>query len=207
MPVVSVMIDGGAATASAPLGPALGPLGINIGEVVAEINKKTAGFKGMKVPVKVFVDSATKKFEISVGFPPVSALIKKEAGLAKAAKDPKSEKAGELSIEQVIAIANKKMESLSSYTIKSAVNEVLGACNSMGIHVEGKRAVETIKEVKAGAFDSILSAPAATEPAAEPAAKPAEPVPEAEKPAEGPKPEPAGEKKPVEKAEKKGENA
>ncbi len=157
MPVVSVMVEGGAATASAPLGPALGPLGINIGEVVAEINKKTAEFKGMKVPVKISVDSATKKFEIEVGFPPVSALIKKEAGIDKAAKDPKGEKAAELSMSQVVSIAKKKMEGLSSYSLKSAVNEVLGACNSMGVHVEGKRACEIIKEVKSGAFDSIIS--------------------------------------------------
>ncbi len=158
MPVVSVMVDGGAATASAPLGPALGPLGINIGEVVAEINKKTAEFKGMKVPVKVTVDSATKKFEIEVGFPPVSALIKKEASLEKAAKDPKREKAGELTMQQVKSIALKKMQGLSSSNIKSAVKEVLGACNSMGVHVEGKRAVKAIKEVDAGAFDSMLAA-------------------------------------------------
>ncbi len=70
--VIEALIDGGKASAAPPLGPALGPMGVNIGQVIAEINKKTEHFKGMQVPVKVIVDKETKSFEITVGTPPAS---------------------------------------------------------------------------------------------------------------------------------------
>ncbi|MBI3035213.1 50S ribosomal protein L11, partial [Candidatus Woesearchaeota archaeon] len=74
---VEALVEGGKATAAPPLGPALGPLGVNIGQIVSDINKKTSVFNGMQVPVKVIVNMDTKKFEISVGTPPASALILK----------------------------------------------------------------------------------------------------------------------------------
>src|SRR5512137_764199 len=97
---VEALVEGGKATAAPPLGPALGPLGVNIGKVVAEINKKTEAFKGMKVPVKVSVDTATKEFTISVVTPPAAQLIKTEAGLEKASGRPNTERVGDLRIEQ-----------------------------------------------------------------------------------------------------------
>ena len=81
---VDALINGGKASAAPPLGPALGPLGVNIGQVIAEINSKTAAFDGMQVPVSVEVDTDTKEFTISIGTPPASALIKQEAGIKKA---------------------------------------------------------------------------------------------------------------------------
>ncbi|MCR4369244.1 MAG: 50S ribosomal protein L11, partial [archaeon] len=78
MAEISALIEGGKATAGAPLGPALGPLGVNIGEIVAKINEKTKSYAGMKVPVTIEVDSK-KHYEITVGSPPTSALITKEA--------------------------------------------------------------------------------------------------------------------------------
>ena len=80
---VDALVEGGKASAAPPLGPALGPLGVNIGQVVAEINKKTADFKGMQVPVKVIIDTDTKEFEIKIGTPPAAELIKQEAGIKK----------------------------------------------------------------------------------------------------------------------------
>ena len=79
--IVEAMVEGGKATAGPPIGPALGPLGVNIGEVISSVNQKTQAFKGMKVPVKVIVDIESKEFEIQVGTPPVSQLIKKEIGV------------------------------------------------------------------------------------------------------------------------------
>ena len=67
---VEVLIEGGKATAAPPLGPALGPMGVNIGEVVAQINTKTQDFKGMQVPVTVAINTDSKEFTISVGTPP-----------------------------------------------------------------------------------------------------------------------------------------
>ena len=69
---VEALVDGGKASAAPPLGPALGPMGVNIGQVIAEINKKTDAFKGMKVPVTVLIDKETKEFSIEIGTPPTS---------------------------------------------------------------------------------------------------------------------------------------
>lgn len=150
--VVEALVEGGKATAGPPLGPALGPMGINIGQVISEINKKTADFKGMSVPVKVLIDKDTKTFEVTVGTPPASALIKKEAGIEKGASNPLTEKVADLRIEQVIKIAKMKEDSLLGKDNFGRVKEVLGTCQSMGILVEGKSAHETIEAVNNGAF-------------------------------------------------------
>lgn len=155
---VETLVNGGQATAAPPLGPALGPLGVNIGQVVAKINEKTAEFKGMQVPVKVVVDSDTKEFDITVGTPPASALIKKEAGIAKGAGNPKADKVADLKIEQVIKIAKMKEGNLLGKDNFSKVKEIIGTCNSMGVLVEGKPAVETIRNINAGSFKDKIAA-------------------------------------------------
>ena|SRR3989338_295859 len=155
---VDALVDGGKATAGPPLGPALGPLGINIGQVISEINKKTADFKGMRVPVKVIVDKDDKSFEITVGTPPASALIKKEAGIEKAASNPLTEKVADLKIEQIIKISKMKESSLLGKDNFGRVKEIIGTCQSMGILVEGKPAHEMIDAINAGQFkDKIIS--------------------------------------------------
>jgi len=155
---VEIMIEGGKATAAPPLGPAMGPLGVNIGQVVQDINKKTADFKGMKVPVKVVVDKDTKEYTITIGTPPASALIKKEAGVKTAAGNPLKEKVADLKIEQVIKIAKMKADSLLGKNAVSRVKEICGTCDSMGIMVEGKQARETIHDINNGSFlDKIKS--------------------------------------------------
>jgi large subunit ribosomal protein L11 len=96
---VEILIDGGKATPGPPLGPAIGPLGINMMQVVEEINKKTADFEGMKVPVKVIVDIGTKEFEVTVGTPPTTALIIDELNLDKGSQDPGLDKVADLKVE------------------------------------------------------------------------------------------------------------
>lgn len=149
---IEVYVEGGKATAAPPLGPALGPMGVNIGQVVSEINKKTAEFRGMQVPVKVIIDSDTKTFEITVGTPPASALIKKEAGIEKGAGNPLTDKVADLRIEQVIKIAKMKQDSLLGKNNFMRVKEIIGTCNSMGVMVEGKPANETILDINSGKF-------------------------------------------------------
>ena len=83
--IINAIVDGGKATAGPPLGPALGPLGVNAGQVIAKINEATKDFAGMKVPVKVIVDTETKEFRVEVGTPPTAELIKKEAKIEKGA--------------------------------------------------------------------------------------------------------------------------
>jgi len=155
---VETLVEGGKASAAPPLGPALGPLKVNIGQVIAEINKKTEAFKGMKVPVKVIVDTETKEFTIEVGTPPASQLIKKELNLKSAAGIPNKDYVANLAIEQVIKIAKMKQDALFVNNLTSAVNTICGSCNSMGILVEGKTGMEAIKDIKAGKFDKEIQA-------------------------------------------------
>ncbi|MBD3210845.1 50S ribosomal protein L11 [Candidatus Micrarchaeota archaeon] len=155
MKTIDVIVEGGKATAGPPLAPALAPMGINIGEVVAKINEETKDFAGMKVPVKVSVDPATKEFEIEVGSPPTGEIIKKEAGVDKGAGNREAP-AGDLSLEAAVKIARAKSNSLGS-GLKEKLKEVLGTCLSMGITVEGKNARDAIKEVEEGKHDSLLT--------------------------------------------------
>lgn len=140
---IESLVDGGKASAGPPLGPALGPMGVNIGAVIAAINEKTRDMAGMKVPVKVIVDTDTKEFEIEVGTPPTSALIKKELNLKKASQTPGKERLADLTVEQARKIAKIKFGSDD----ESAMNQVEGTARSMGISV-GKGAV-TEEERKA----------------------------------------------------------
>ena len=156
MTEIKVLVEGGKASAGAPLGPALGPLGVNIGDVVAQINEKTSSYVGMKVPVIVDVNASTKSFEIFVGSPPTSALIKKEIGIDKGSSNPKSEIKGNISMQQIKNVVGMKIEKLASYKMKSAAKEIIGVCNSMGLTVEGKPAKEAIKEINEGKFNDLL---------------------------------------------------
>lgn len=155
---IETLVDGGKATAGPPLGPALGPIGVNIGQVIAKINEKTADFKGMKVPVKVIVDKDTKEFEVTVGTPPASALIKKEAGIAKGASNPKTDIVADIKIEQAIKVSKMKESSLLGKDNFQRIKEIIGTCQSMGIMVEGMKAHDAIEAVNKGKWkDKIES--------------------------------------------------
>ncbi len=154
---VMALIVGGEANAGPPLGPALGPLGVNVMAVVKKINESTAEYKGMRVPVKISVDTETKSFEVEVGVPTTSALLVKEAGIEKGSGNPGANKVGNLSMEQIAKIAKIKLAGSYAVTLKSAVREVLGSCVSMGINVDGRNPKVVLKEVDEGRWDSQLS--------------------------------------------------
>jgi large subunit ribosomal protein L11 len=135
---IEALVDAGEASAGPPLGPALGPLGINIKEVIDKINAETDVFKGMKVPVKVTIDTTSKTFEIEVGTPPTSSLIKKELNLEKGSSSSRTEKVGDLSMNQVEKIVKMKGQSILGKSLKESVKEILGTCVSMGVTVDGK---------------------------------------------------------------------
>jgi large subunit ribosomal protein L11 len=149
---IKLLVEGGKANPGPPLGPALGPLGVNVAQVVQKINQETAKFSGMKVPVILTVDKKTKEFQIEVGSPPVSVLVKKELGLEKGAKTPGKETVGNLSLSQVIQIAKQK----GGRDLKAKVKEVLGTCKSMGVTVEGKDPVEVQREIEEGRYEEEL---------------------------------------------------
>ncbi len=154
---LEVLVDGGKATPGAPLGPALGPLGVNIVEIIKAINEKTKAFEGMKVPVTLVVDPKSKAYTITVGTPPTSALIVKELGIEKGSGDAGKTRVGNLSLSQAIKVANMKTDVMQGKGLKARVLEVVGTCVSMGVTVEGKPAKETAKEIKAGRFDAKLA--------------------------------------------------
>lgn len=153
---IKVLIEGGKATAAPPLGPALGPMGVNIGQIVTDINKKTSSFKGMQVPVTVTVDKDSKEFEIAIGTPPASGLIKKEAGIEKGSGNPLQDKIANLRIENIIKIAKMKESSLLGKTLKEKVKEVIGTCNSMGVMVGGVSGKEAMVHVEEGKYDKEI---------------------------------------------------
>jgi large subunit ribosomal protein L11 len=153
---VNALVPGGQATAGPPLGPALGPLGVNVLAIVNKINEVTKSFAGMKVPVKITVDTETKEFEVVVGTPTMSALIVSELGIEKGSGDPKTEKIGNLSLEQIVRIARVKHHELLARNLKAAVKEVLGTCVSMGVTVENKDPREIQVEIDEGKHDVSL---------------------------------------------------
>ena len=153
---VEVLVNGGQASAAPPLGPALGPLGVNIVAIVNKINELTKDYAGMKVPVKVIVNTEDKTFEITVGTPTASALIVAELKIEKGSGTPNTVKVGDLSMEQMVRIAKIKGPQLLATNIKDATKELLGTCVSMGVTVEGKDPREVQKEVDEGKFDDML---------------------------------------------------
>lgn len=143
---IELLVDGGKASAAPPLGPTLAPMKVNVGNVVAEINKKTADMAGMKVPVKVNVDPDTKEFDIEVGTPPVSALIKKELGIEKGSSEAGKARVGDLTEDQVKKISRIKFDSED----KRYTEMIKGTARSMGITVgEGAVTAEEIEKEKA----------------------------------------------------------
>ncbi|HHI00826.1 50S ribosomal protein L11 [Thermococcus aggregans] len=155
--IVEVLVEGGKATPGPPLGPAIGPLGLNVKQVVDRINEATKDFAGMQVPVKIIVDPVTRQFEIEVGTPPVSQLIKKELGLEKGSSEPTRNIVGNLTMEQVIKIAKAKKQQMLAADLKAAAKEVIGTALSMGVTVEGKDPREVQKEIDEGVYDEVFA--------------------------------------------------
>lgn len=153
---IEALVEGGQASAGPPLGPALGPMGINVGEVVSEINKETSDYEGMTVPVKVIVEEETGEFEIEVGSPPTTALIKNTLGIEKGSDDLEDAPVANLSIEQALEVAQKKRGSILAKNKKKAVKEVIGTCVSMGVQVEDKDPREVQREIEEGKYDDTL---------------------------------------------------
>lgn len=152
---ISAIVDGGKASSGPPLGPALGPLGINTQIVVAEINKQTAAFAGMKVPISVIVDTKTKGYKIEVKSPPTAELLKKEAGIQKGA-GTREAPAGNIIMEKVIVVAKQKASFSLSKNMTETVREVLGTCVSMGLTVDGKNPKQVLKDIDAGKYKLVI---------------------------------------------------
>jgi len=154
---LKLLVDGGAMKPGPAVSQKLGPAGVNINEVISKVNEATANFKGMQVPVEVVVDLGTKKFEINVFSPPISGLIKKEAGIQKASGRQSQIKAANLSIEQIIKIANTKLPNLLCKDLRAAVKITVGSCVSLGILIENNPAKQVMKDIESGKYDKEIS--------------------------------------------------
>lgn len=151
---VKAIVDGGKASAGPPLGPALGPLGVNVKKVIEEINISTKGFAGMKVPivVKVFPN---RTFEIEVKTPTTAALLLKEVGASKGASEH-VESIGNIDFKAIVEIAEMKKKNMLSVDLKNATKEVAGTCLSCGITIDDKKPQEIFKAIDAGEYDSFF---------------------------------------------------
>jgi len=154
---ISSLVTGGEASAGPPLGPALGPMGVNILQIISAINEQTKEFQGMKIPVTVVVDADTKKWEIEVGIPSASALLLKDAGIQKGSGTSGTEWVGEVSVDMIAKIAKVKLETSYASSLKSVAKQIVGTCVSLGIKVEGKTPKEFTAEIDEGKWDSKLN--------------------------------------------------
>ena len=151
------LVEGGKASAGPPIGPALGPLGINVLEVVKKINELTKEFSGMRVPVKVTVNVERKTFDVEVGTPTTAALIIRELKAEKGSGQAGREYIGSIPFEAVVKIAALKRKDIGAKTLKAAVKSVVGTCQSMGVKIDGKTPKEVLAEIEAGVYDEVIS--------------------------------------------------
>lgn len=153
---INTLVEGGSASAGPPLGPELGPLPADVGEVVSAINEKTSEFDGMEVPVDVEVDEDTGDFTVEVGKPPVAQLIFDELGIDGGSGEPNLNKVADMDFETACKIARMKASDLLAMDLRGAVKEVIGSAHSAGITIDGKEAVEVHQEIDDGKYDDQL---------------------------------------------------
>ena len=153
---VSTLVTGGQASAGPPLGPALGPMGVNVMQVITAINEKTKDFEGMKVPVTVSIDPSTKKWEIEVGIPSSAALLLKEAGIQKGSGTPTTNWVADVKFDTIVKVAKTKLGASYATSLKSVAKEIIGTCVSLGVKIEGKTPKELTAEINAGKWDEKL---------------------------------------------------
>jgi large subunit ribosomal protein L11 len=156
---IDALVEGGKASAGPPIGPALGPTGVNLLQVVQKINELSKPFTGMKVPVKIIVDTKTKQYDIQLGIPPTSALLLRELENVQkgSGESGRGKSVGNLDFEKIIKVAKMKKDKLLSTNLKNAAKEIIGTCMSIGVMVNGKTPKEVLKDIDNGVFDAQLS--------------------------------------------------
>ncbi len=153
---IKLLIDGGDMKPGPAIAQQLGPIGINMGQVISKVNEATKEFKGMKVPVNLEINEKTKEFTVQTSSPPTSELIKKELNLEKGTSAHKIQKVGNASIEDIIKITKIKYSDMLEKEFKTAVKSVLGTCASIGILVENQNSNELIRKIESGRFEEEI---------------------------------------------------
>ena len=134
---IKLQIKGGAANPSPPVGPALGSKGVNIMDFCKQFNARTKDKAGKVLPVIITV-YGDKSFDFVVKQPPVAVQLKEAAKLQSGSAEPNRKKVGQVTWDQVKAIAEDKMPDLNCFTLESAMRMVAGTARSMGINVVGE---------------------------------------------------------------------
>jgi large subunit ribosomal protein L11 len=147
------IVNGGRASGGPPIGPAIGPMGVNIMQIVNEINSKTAEYDGLPVPVEVVIETDTKQFQVNVGMLTTFALISQATGIDKGSGEPNREFAANLTFDQLVNIAKKKSNGIYAASLKAAVREVLGTCQSAGVTVDGMHAKQVQEAIASGEYN------------------------------------------------------
>ncbi len=131
---IKVQVTGGQATPAPPVGTALGPHGVNIGQFVQQFNEKTRDMMGVTVPVVITVYN-DRSFDFILKSPPAAVLLKKAAGIAKGSGNPLKNKVGSVTVAQLEEIAKTKINDLNAGSIGQARRMIAGTARSMGIEV------------------------------------------------------------------------
>ena len=137
-------------------GPSVGPTGINIKDVVDEINKQTTIFRGLTVPVRIECDPETKEFEIFIETPSTASLLLKEVGTEKGSSIASEQKIGNLTIDQIQNVVDQKREKFLEKTYKASVKTVLGTALSVGLTVDGEDPRIIQKRIDNGDYDDKI---------------------------------------------------
>jgi len=156
METVEVLVEGGNASPGPPLGPKLGPLGVNIQKIVSAINEETESFEGMQVPVTLEIDTDTNEFEVEVGTPPTAALVLQQAGIEQGSGEPQEDFVGDITVEDAKKIADMKRGDMLGKTVKARVKEVVGTCVSMGVTFDGADPRDAIGSLESGSYNDEL---------------------------------------------------
>ncbi len=153
---IDLLVDGGKAVVTPALAQKLGPMKININNVITSINQKTKDFGGIRVPVKLEINADTNEVGVKVGTPSIAALVKKELKLELGAKGEAGKRGkeivGNLNFEQLVKITKAK----GFYDIAAGTKQVLGTCKSMGVTVDGADPRDIIKKIGAGEYKNSL---------------------------------------------------
>lgn len=131
---IKVQVTGGQATPAPPVGTALGPHGVNIGQFVSSFNEQTRDQMGVTLPVVITVYN-DRSFEFIIKSPPAPVLLKQVAKVAKGAANPRTERIGEVTQQQLLDIARIKFEDMNASSIEQAAKMIAGTARSMGIQV------------------------------------------------------------------------
>ena len=132
---IKLQIPGGAATPAPPVGTALGPAGVNIGQFVTQFNEATKDKRGMIIPVELSVMD-DRSFTFILKNPPASRLILKALGIEKGSGKPPVQKAGSITIDQIREIVKEKMPDMNAASEEAAARTIAGTARSMGVEVK-----------------------------------------------------------------------